>query len=178
MEDFTQINTRNKSHVTIDEVQVVEFILGEEKFAINLFDVREIVESFRITPLPHAPSYVKGIIDLRGEITTVIDLKTILRIIPKNSEGQIDARFIVLDERVTNVKTGILVDDVTSVLTIPVTDIDKTSYEDEESAYILGIIKKSIGDRDDTKKELLIWIDIKALLKGTEIETGNKKNRE
>jgi len=80
-----------------NEVQVVEFILGEDKFAINLFDVREIVESFRITPLPHAASHVKGIIDLRGEITTVIDLKTVLKITQKSSVGQVDSRFIVLD---------------------------------------------------------------------------------
>lgn len=159
---------------SIDEVQVVEFILGEDKFAINLFDVREIVESFRITPLPQAASYVKGIIDLRGEITTVIDLKSILKITPKNSAGQVDSRFIVLDDSVTNIKTGILVDDVTSVLTISVSDIAQTSHSGDNCSYILGIIKKSSGDRDDTRKELLIWIDIKDLLKGTEIETNQR----
>jgi len=163
-----QVQSRNKGDGAIDEVQVVEFILGEDKFAINLFDVREIVESFRITPLPHAASHVKGIIDLRGEITTVIDLKSVLRITQKTSVGQVDSRFIVLDDSVTNVKTGILVDDVTSVMTVPISDIDQTSHSGEESTYILGIIKKSSGDRDDTRKELLIWIDIKALLKGTE----------
>jgi len=168
MGESVQVDPRNKSDATIDEVQVVEFILGEDKFAINLFDVREIVESFRITPLPHAPSYVKGIIDLRGEITTVIDLKTILKITLKNSVGLVDSRFIVLDDSVTHSKTGIIVDDVTSVLTIPVTDIDKTSHNGDDCEYILGIIKKASGDRDDTRKELIIWIDIKVLLKGIE----------
>jgi len=161
----------NKADSTVDEVQVVEFILGEDKFAINLFDVREIVESFRITPLPHTASYIKGIIDLRGEITTVIDLKTVLKITRNNAVGQVDSRFIVLDDSVTNVKTGILVDDVTSVLTVPVTDIDQTT-QSADCSYILGIIKKASGDRDDTRKELLIWIDIKELLKGAEIETN------
>jgi chemotaxis signal transduction protein len=104
-----QMHSRNKTDATVDEVQVVEFSLGEDKFAINLFDVRENVESFSITPLPHAASYVKGIIDLRGEITTVIDLKSILKITHNNS-----------------------------------------------------------GDLDNTRKELLIWIDIKELLKETE----------
>lgn len=171
MEESVQVHSRNKADATIDEVQVVEFILGEDKFAINLFDVREIVESFRITPLPHAASHVKGIIDLRGEITTVIDLKTVLKITNKASAGQVDSRFIVLDDNVTNVKTGILVDDVTSVLTVPVSDIDQTPRGDNNT-YILGIIKKASGDRDDTRKELIIWIDIKELLKGTEMETS------
>ena len=58
-----------------DEIQVVEFIIGEDKFAVNLFDIKEIVEASRITPLPHAPSHIRGIIDLRGEITTIIDLR-------------------------------------------------------------------------------------------------------
>ncbi len=168
MEEAAQVQSRNKDDGAIDEVQVVEFILGEDKFAINLFDVREIVESFRITPLPHAASHIKGIIDLRGEITTVIDLKSVLRITQKTAVGQVDSRFIVLDDSVTTVKTGILVDDVTSVLTVPLSDIDQTSHSGDGSTYILGIIKKSSGDRDDTRKELLIWIDIKALLQTTE----------
>jgi purine-binding chemotaxis protein CheW len=172
MEKSVQEHSRNTSDVIIDEIQVVEFILGEDKFAINLFDVREIVESFRITPLPHAESHVKGIIDLRGEITTVIDLKKVLKITNKNSAGQVDSRFIVLDDSITDVKTGILVDDVTSVLTIPVSDIDKTSRSGENDTYILGIIKKSSGDHANTRKELIIWIDIKELLKGTDLQTS------
>lgn len=93
-----------------------------------------------------------------------------LKITQKNSTGQVDSRFIVLDDSVTNVKTGILVDDVTSVLTVPTSDIDRTSHSGDESSYILGIIKKSSGDHDDSRKELLIWIDIKALLKTTDGE--------
>lgn len=160
--------SRKKAEAKGNEVQVVEFILGEDKFAINLFDVREIVEATRITPLPHAASHIKGIIDLRGEITTVIDLKSVLQITKKISEGQTDSRFIVLDDSVSHTKTGILVDDVTSVLTVAVSDIDQTSHTGDDGSYILGIIKKASDNRDDTRKELLIWIDIKALLEGVE----------
>ncbi|HWQ65831.1 MAG TPA: chemotaxis protein CheW [Methanospirillum sp.] len=153
-----------------NEVQVVEFILGENKFAINLFDVREIVESIKITPLPHAASHIKGIIDLRGEITTVIDLKKVLQISQNTSESQTDSRFIVLDDSVTSTKMGILVDDVTSVLTVPVSDIDQTAQTRDDTSFILGIIKKSSGDLNDSRKELLIWIDIRGLL----LDSGEK----
>ncbi len=159
--------TKSEDEAKGNEVQVVEFILGEDKFAINLFDVREIVESFRITPLPHSAPHVKGIIDLRGEITTVIDLKTVLQV-KKSTKGQTDSRFIVLDDSVTTTKTGILVDDVTSVMTVSSSDIDQTSHTRDDNSYILGIIKKASDNRNDTRKELLIWIDIKTLLKGTE----------
>nr|WP_319537772.1 chemotaxis protein CheW [uncultured Methanospirillum sp.] len=147
-----------------DEIQVVEFILGDNKFAINLFDVREIVESIKITPLPHSAMHIKGIIDLRGEISTIIDLKTILNIGRINTIGQNDSRFIVLDDRVTQTKTGILVDDVTSVLTIPTSDIEQTSKDSEDNSHILGIIKKNVSDREETKKELVMWIDIHKIL--------------
>ena len=166
MDNAALTQSRTDAEVKGNEVQVVEFILGEDKFAINLFDVREIVESFRITPLPHAAPHVKGIIDLRGEITTVIDMKTVLQITKKATQCQADSRFIVLDDSVTSTKTGILVDDVTSVMTIPISDIDQTPHTGEGSSYILGIIKKTSDNRDDTRKELLIWIDIKTLLEG------------
>lgn len=167
MNAAVQTQSRITAETANGEVQVVEFILGKDKFAVNLFDVREIVESFKITPLPHAAAHIKGIIDLRGEITQVIDLKSLLQIPQKTSEGSVDTRFIVLDENVSSTKTGILVDDVTSVLTVPASDIDQTSYNGDDSSYILGIIKQSSGDQASTRKELIIWIDIKTLLRNS-----------
>lgn len=148
-----------------DEIQVVEFIIGDDKFAVNLFDVREIVEASKITPLPHAPSHIRGIIDLRGEITTIIDLRQLLQIAAARDSDTADLRFIVLDDTVTSQKTGIVVDEVTSVLTVPVTDIDQASRGgSEEGGYILGVIKKEVGDRGESRKELVIWIDIRRLI--------------
>ena len=49
-------------------MRVVEFILGNELFAIDLFDTREVINTTEITPLPNTPSFIKGIIDLRGVI--------------------------------------------------------------------------------------------------------------
>jgi len=166
MELSAQARTSSHGGVSHDEVQVVEFVLGDDTFAVNLFDVREIVEAFKITPVPHAPPHVRGIIDLRGEITTVIDLKSVLQINKQKTDGQVDSRFIVLDEGVSTVKTGILVDDVTSVLTVPLSDIDQQSYAGDTS-YILGVIRKSSTDREDGRKELIIWIDIRSLLQGS-----------
>ncbi len=153
---------------TDEEIQVVEFILGDNKFAINLFDVREIVESMRITPLPHTPSHIRGIIDLRGEITIVIDLKSLLTIHKSSTENQTDSRLIVLDNSITAIKTGILVDEVSSVMTVSMKDIDK-SHSDDKDAHILGIIKKFQDTTNDSNRELVIWIDIKALLENQTI---------
>lgn len=148
-----------------DEIQVVEFHIGEDKFAVNLFDVREIVEASKITPLPHAPSHIRGIIDLRGEITTIIDLRQLLEITAVKDASTADLRFIVLDDTVSLQKTGIVVDEVTSVLTVPVTDIDQAARGGtEDGGHILGVIKKEVGERGESKKELVIWIDVRKLI--------------
>src|SRR5512136_925596 len=94
-----------------DSIQVVEFVLGKEHFAIDLFDVKEVVEYTTITKLPNVPSYVRGIIDLRGEITTIIDLKQRLNITEENAKSLESSRIIVLDETIAKSKIGILVDD-------------------------------------------------------------------
>jgi purine-binding chemotaxis protein CheW len=145
--------------------QVLEFLLGKEHFAIDLFDVREVVEFTPITQLPNTPSYKKGIIDLRGEITTIIDLKDRLHI-PANGKGSVeDGRFIVLDEKLTGVKTGILVDDVLAVSTFEQGDVDEASTAGAgDDDAILGIIKKKSRDRENVVSELIIWIDIRQTL--------------
>lgn len=147
-------------------MQVVEFLLGNEHYAVDLFDVKEVVEYTTITKLPNSASYMKGIIDLRGEITTIVDLKERLHITAGAETKDENSRIIVLDEKITNGKTGIMVDDVTSVSTFNMNDIDKTSAGDaNDDTAILGIIKKKVKDKEHEKNELIIWIDIKYLLK-------------
>jgi purine-binding chemotaxis protein CheW len=147
-------------------LQVVEFLLGNERYAVDLFDVKEVVEYTTITQLPNSASYMKGIIDLRGEITTIVDLKDRLHIAASTETKDENSRIIVLDEKITRAKTGIMVDDVLSVSTFDLTDIDKTSAgEGNNDTAILGIIKKKVKDKDHEKNELIIWIDIKYLLR-------------
>jgi purine-binding chemotaxis protein CheW len=142
--------------------QVLEFLLGKEHFAIDLFDVREVVEYTPITELPNTPSYMKGIIDLRGEITTIIDLKDRLHIPVNGSQKEEDGRIIVLDEKLTGVKTGILVDDVLAVSTFEKSDVDAASTAGAgDDDAILGIIKKKSRDKENEISELVIWIDIR-----------------
>jgi len=151
---------------TQKDIQVVEFLLGKEHFAIDLFDVKEVVEYTSITKIPNTPPYVKGIIDLRGEITTIVDLKQRLNI---NEAGNVvveASRIIVLDEKITHSKMGILVDDVSSVSMFEMSQVDTTSESvNEDDTSILGIIKKKVNIKDKEVSELIIWIDIKPLVK-------------
>jgi purine-binding chemotaxis protein CheW len=146
-------------------LQVVEFVLGNEHFAIDLFDVREVVEYTTITRLPNVADYVRGIIDLRGEITMIVDLRHRLNITDASTKSLEASRIIVLDDTVTRSKIGILVDDVTSVSTFEGNQIDHTSASiSHEDTAITGIIKRKAKIKDKEVNELIIWIDIKKLL--------------
>ncbi|WP_292368944.1 chemotaxis protein CheW [Methanoregula sp. UBA64] len=146
-------------------IQVVEFVLGNEHFAIDLFDVKEVVEYTNITKLPNVADYVRGIIDLRGEITMIVDLKHRLNITDASTKSLEASRIIVLDNTVTRSKIGILVDDVTSVSTFEGNQVDHTSASiSHEDTAIIGIIKRKAKVKDKEINELIIWIDIKKLL--------------
>jgi purine-binding chemotaxis protein CheW len=148
-----------------ESIQVVEFVLGSENFAINLFDVKEVVEYTTITKLPNVASHVRGIIDLRGEITMIVDLKQRLNIREESTKLLESSRIIVLDDKIASSKMGILVDDVTSVSTFEGDRVDYTSASvNSQEAAIIGIIKRKVKVKDKEKNELIIWIDLKQLL--------------
>jgi len=145
-------------------LQVIEFLLGGDHYAIDLFDVREVVECTTITHLPASPPFVRGIIDLRGEITTIIDLKARLAIREQPGQPAGNSRIIVLDEKIARMRTGILVDEVLSVSLFERGDIDPASVPGtRDNTAVRGIIKKKIRDRDKERHDLIIWIDIRVL---------------
>ncbi|MDO9323404.1 MAG: chemotaxis protein CheW [Methanoregula sp.] len=145
-------------------IHVVEFLLGNEHYAVNLTDVREVVEYTAITPLPNAPAAVQGIIDLRGEITTILDLRQRLNIALQEKIVKETSRIMVLDEKLTRVKTGVLVDDVLAVSMFEQKDID-TNKEGGNwgDPAILGTIRRKTKEQDREKTDLIIWIDIRQL---------------
>ena len=147
-------------------LQIVEFLLGKEQYAVDLYEIREVVEYTTITKLPNTPSYLKGIIDLRGEIVATMDLKDRLHIPQETEVNEETSRIMVLDEKITRAKTGIVVDDVLSVSTFDTKDIESTSATDmQDEGAILGIIKKKVRDKERERNELIIWIDILRLVK-------------
>jgi len=147
-----------------DTIHVVEFLLGKEHYAVNLTDIREVVEYTAITPLPNAPAAVQGIIDLRGEITTILDLRQRLNIASQENIKIDTSRIMVLDDKITRIKTGVLVDDVLSVSMFEKSDVD-TNIDGENwgEAAILGTIRRKSKEQDKEKTDLIIWIDIREL---------------
>ncbi len=102
-----------------ESIEVVEFLLAHERYAIGLLSVREIAPMENLTPLPCTPAFVLGIVNLRGEILSVIDIGKFFDLPEK---GLTDLNKIIVLQNGTMV-FGILADVITGVRRIPLTGI-------------------------------------------------------
>jgi purine-binding chemotaxis protein CheW len=146
-------------------VEVVEFILGGEHYALDIHLAREIVEMLQITPIPRAPHYISGVINLRGEITNIMNLNTMLGLV--NQEARDNQKIIVLvPEVVSGSNIGIIVDDVIGVLQVAECDVEHLGegLASEVSGFVKGIIKLKRDDADKKNTQLIIWIDVQKVI--------------
>ncbi|MCG5535036.1 chemotaxis protein CheW [Ectothiorhodospira mobilis] len=134
--------------------QYVTFRLAEETYAINVMQVQEVLRVSEIAPVPGAPHYVLGIINLRGNVVTVIDARRRMGLSDKEPD---DASRVVIIE-VSGQVIGILVDSVAEVIELAAKDVDPAPNvgNDESSKYIQGV-----ASRDG---ELTIVVDLNKLL--------------
>ncbi|MDD2473547.1 MULTISPECIES: chemotaxis protein CheW [unclassified Methanoculleus] len=145
-------------------VDVVEFQLGEEHYALDIQIAREIVEMMPITPLPRAPEYLAGIINLRGEITNIIDLRNLLGL-PESEEADSRKIIVLMPDVAGGSNVGIIVDDVHGVISVRDDQIEHINegITSSISSYVKAIIK--IGGEDDEKIEtLIIWLNVQKVI--------------
>ena len=135
-------------------IQFVTFILKDEVYGINVMQVQEVLRVTEIAPVPGAPPYVLGIINLRGNVVTVIDTRT--RFGLPSTEMDDASRIIVIESEKQVV--GILVDAVAEVVELRESDIDVAPNvgTDDSSRYIQGVATQEEG--------LLILVDLNKLL--------------
>ncbi|MGM0526398.1 MAG: chemotaxis protein CheW [Pseudomonadota bacterium] len=138
-----------------DEVlQWVTFQLEQETYGINVMQVQEVLRYSEIAPVPGAPSYVLGIINLRGNVVTVIDTR--LRFGLPQAEVTDNTRVVIIESEKQVI--GILVDSVAEVVYLKKSEIDTAPNvgTDESSRFIQGV-----SNRDG---ELLILVDLDKML--------------
>lgn len=138
----------------------VTFFLSEEKYGINVMQVQEVLRVTEIAPVPGAPEYVLGIINLRGNVVTVIDTRQRFGLGPKDLD---DASRIVIVESNDQV-VGILVDSVAEVVDLKVAEIETAPNvgTEDNAKFIQGVASH--------QDELLIIIDLNKLLTDEEWE--------
>lgn len=139
-------------------LQMVSFIIGNEEYAVDIFYVKEINRLSHITKVPNAPEFIEGVINLRGRIIPVIDLRIKMGL-PKK-ENDKNSRIIVVEDE--EILVGFLVDAVKEVIRIPKKIIEEPPeiVTSNKTDFI-----SSVGKLDD---RLLIMIDLKKILSKNE----------
>lgn len=136
------------------EMQLVTFRIGDEEFGVDILAVQEIIRMLQITMVPRAPFFIEGVINLRGKVIPVINMRT--RFNKPSVEHNADTRIVVME--LGQKIVGFLVDAVSEVLRIPTNTVEAAPpvVAGIGSEYIKGV-----GKLDD---RLLILLDLEHLL--------------
>lgn len=148
--------------VEVDQelIQLVTFSIGEEEFGVNILQVQEIIRTMEITKVPRAPEFVEGVINLRGKVIPIVDMRS--RFGLESKEHDKYTRIIVIE--IEMIIVGFVVDSVSEVLRIPANSVQPPPpvVAGMDSEYIDGVGK--LEDR------LLILLDLDSLLDNEEKE--------
>lgn len=141
-------------------LQLVTFSIGEEEFGVNILKVQEINRTMEITKVPRSPEFVEGVINLRGKVIPIIDLRRRFGLVHKAEDK--DTRIIVIE--INSVIVGFVVDAVSEVLRIPASTVEPPPpvVAGVESDYISGV--------GQLKDRLLIMLDLDRLLSTEDLD--------
>ncbi len=139
-------------------LQLVTFSIAEEEFGVDILKVQEIIRTMEITKVPRAPEFVEGVINLRGKVIPILDLRRRFGLVSREHDKH--TRIIVIE--INNMIVGFVVDSVSEVLRIPASTVEPPPpvVAGLESEYISGVGK--LEDR------LLILLDLDSLLSSEE----------
>ncbi|HKV23986.1 MAG TPA: chemotaxis protein CheW [Candidatus Acidoferrum sp.] len=142
------------------ELQIVGFRIGNETYGVRIGAVREIVRVPDITSVPSAPDTVEGVINLRGKIIPVMDLRKRFG----HSEIKSDKKNRILVVELENKLLGLIVNSASEVLKIPPSEIEAPGsvFADGETGYVTGVGKLN--------GRLIILLDISKLLRRPELK--------
>lgn len=142
--------------------ELIAFRIGDQEFCVNIMSVREIRGWTPATPLPHSPSYVLGVINLRGAVLPIINLSIRLGMKPVEPE----ARHVIIVVQVGAKVVGLLVEAVSDILTVSDDNIQPTPEvtSDLEKQYARGILA--------IDKRMICLIELGALFPDAESEAA------
>jgi purine-binding chemotaxis protein CheW len=147
-----------KNQLSGRTLQVVSFALCSEEYGVDIAQVQEINRMVTITHVPQAPQFMEGVINLRGRLIPIIDLRT--RFGMERAERTKDTRIVVTE--IGSKRLGMVVDSVSEVLRIPVEQIEDAPdlVAGVDTEYIRGV-----GKLDD---RLIIMLDLARVISSAE----------
>jgi purine-binding chemotaxis protein CheW len=145
----------------MENLEIVAFKIGEEDYGLEINCVQSIERIQPITRVPNAPAYVKGVINLRGNVTPIIDLRTKLAL--EKVDYTSNTRIIIT--KYEEIVLGLIVDQTSEVVDVPPEAIEIPSSSGFDSEYFSGIAK--IDGR------LIILLKLAELMKTAECVSGH-----
>ncbi|MEW5796057.1 MAG: chemotaxis protein CheW [Candidatus Zixiibacteriota bacterium] len=163
MQKVSTTNQPGAGSATSDELQLVSFNIGTEEFGVDILKVQEINRMVEITRVPQAPHYIEGVINLRGKVIPIVDLRKRFNLELKEHDK--NTRIVVVD--IGGTIMGMIVDSVSEVLRLPADTIEPPPdiVTGVNSEYIRGVAK--LDDR------LLIFLDLSKVIDMAEVAAVN-----
>jgi purine-binding chemotaxis protein CheW len=143
-----------KKNIEGNNLRFMEFNLGNESYAVELLKVKEVITLPEVTPIPKSPPFVCGLMNLRGIVLTVIDLRKKMGITPIEDKTHNAVIIFDLEDRLV----GAIVDSIQKVVTIEQESIRPVPDENNQSIHLLGVLKQ--------EKKLTMWLDPEIILDG------------
>ena len=146
------------------EGKYLTFALADEEYGISILKIREIIGIMPITSVPRTPEFVKGVINLRGKVIPIIDLRLRFGMEPMEYTDRTCIIVVEINAQDITIQIGTIVDTVSEVLNIKAEDIEDTPAfgASLDTEYILGMAKVSGGVK--------ILLDIDKVLSTQEVE--------
>ncbi|MCR5562166.1 MAG: chemotaxis protein CheW [Desulfovibrio sp.] len=141
-------------------LQLVTFSIDDEEFGVNILKVQEIIRTMEITKVPRAPAFVEGVINLRGMVIPIIDLRRRFNLSPKVH----DKNTRIIDCEINNILVGFVVDAVSEVLRIPAKTVEAPP------PVVSGIGADYISGVAQLQDHILIMLDLDKLLSTDDLE--------
>jgi purine-binding chemotaxis protein CheW len=139
------------------DIKLACFMVNEQHYAVDIMKIKQIIRPLKITPLPQAPSFVEGVINLRGVVIPVMDMRKRFGIM-QSAAGEAKVIIVGVERHIV----GIIVDNVTEVINIPRSQIQPPPklVKGLQSDYILGVCRY--------KDDILLILNLDQLLTSDE----------
>ncbi|TXJ46815.1 chemotaxis protein CheW [Brachyspira pilosicoli] len=155
MAEIEQQPIENKVDVE-NSINLVTFKLGNNEYAIDIMQAKEIIKMEKITLIPNAPDYVEGVINLRGNIIPIVDLKKRFNL--EENDGEKNTGIIIV--KIDDVDMGIIIDAISKVVSIVTSNIQPPP------PMLSGIGQKYIKGVAKLEDKLLVVLDLEKLIVG------------
>lgn len=149
---------RNVRQAAVPQVQLVTFRVGGEEFGLDVFQVHEILRFTEPTPMPKAPAFVEGVLDVRGTLVPVVDLRKRFEVHELRYDD--DTRIVLVDFQ--GERLGLVVDEVSEVMRVPETAVTPPPQ------YVKGLAAEFIRGIVRLEGRMVVLMDLDRILSSQE----------